>query len=65
MNDCPCEEHVFVKFLTSTKIPVPTFAFPLASRAINEREKNMKLVNFPELTELAQSMIENYIIPRV
>ena len=57
------KEQVFVKFLLAlTKIPVPTFAFPLALRAKNEWEKNVNLDNFSKLSELTQSVVENGII---
>ena len=57
------KEQVFVKFLLAlTKIPVPTFAFPLVLRAKNEWEKNVKLDNFSKLSELTQSVVENGII---
>ena len=61
--DHSCKEQVFVKFLLAlTKIPVPTFAFPLVLRAKNEWEKNVKLDNFSKLSELTQSVVENGII---
>ena len=45
--DRSCNEQAFVKFLLAlTKIPVPTVAFPLALRAKNEWEKNVKLDKF-------------------
>ena len=61
--DRSCKEQVFVKFLLAlTKIPVPTFAFPLSLRAKNEWEKNVNLDNFSKLSELTQSVVENGII---
>ena len=57
--DRSCNEQVFVKFLLAlAKIPVPTVAFPLALRARNEWEKNVKLEKFFS----AQSVVENGII---
>ena len=61
--DRSCKQQVFVKFLLAlTKIPVPTFAFPLALRAKNEWEKNVNLDNFSKLSKLTQSVAENGII---
>ena len=46
--DRSCKEQVFVKFLLAlTKIPIPTFAFPLALQAKNEWEKNVNLQSWP------------------
>ena len=61
--DRSCKEQLFGKFLLAlTKIPVPTFAFPLELRAKNEWEKNVNLDNFSKLSELTQSVVENGII---
>ena len=58
-----CKEQVFLNFLFAlTKIPFPTFAFPLAVRAKNEWEKNVNLDKFSKLSELTQSVVENGII---
>ena len=63
LTDRSCKEQVFVKFLLAlTKIPVPTFAFPLALRAKNEWEQNVNLDNFSKLSELTQSVVKNIVI---
>ena len=53
--DRSCNEQVFVKFLLAlAKIPVPTVAFPLALRARNEWEKNVKLEKFSKFSPRSQ-----------